>query len=117
MMNKFFRTMLFIVIAVFCNANVFPQALERPRPVEWNDLVHGARFLDRFLPMPKGMSDAVWGARGHGEWPNSNVFHTVSDNPIGPFKINNIIGKGHNLEVFCTRNGQYVLFDQELTVI
>jgi hypothetical protein len=135
--------------------NLFSQAVERPRPVEWNDLVYGTRFLDRFLPMPQGkLSENVWGAegsvpryidngiedvtysywggnivrgddgkyhlfvcgwpenspKGHAEWPNSDVFHTVSDNLTGPFKVQNHIGKGHNPEVFRAKNGQYVLY-------
>jgi hypothetical protein len=45
--------------------NLFSQAIERPRPAEWNGLVYGARFLDRFLPMPQGqLSGDVWGAKG-----------------------------------------------------
>ena len=31
------------------------QVTERPRPVEWEQLVPGARFMDRFLPMPDGV--------------------------------------------------------------
>jgi hypothetical protein len=134
---------------------LFSQAVERPRPTEWNDLVYGARFLDRFLPMPKGKSSGdTWGTKGvvpryidngiedrtysywggniirgddgkyhffvcgwlesspkgHAEWPNSDVFHVVSDNSVGPFKINKIIGKGHNPELFRTKDGKYVIY-------
>ena len=40
------------------------QITERPRPVEWDHLVEGARFIDRFLPMPAGkLSSDVWGAK------------------------------------------------------
>jgi hypothetical protein len=123
--------------------------------VEWNDLVYGARFLDRFLPMPQGkLSSNVWGVKGtatryvdngieneiysywggnivrgddgkyhlfvcgwlenspkgHAEWPNSYVFHTVSDNLAGPFKAVGTIGKGHNPEIFRAHNGQYVIY-------
>ncbi|MDR1338878.1 MAG: glycoside hydrolase family protein [Prevotellaceae bacterium] len=156
MMKNFFKTVLFTgIAAVFCNTGLFSQAIERPRPAEWNDLVYGARFLDRFLPMPQGkLSGDVWGAKGtvpryvdngmedgnysywggnilrgddgkyhlfvcgwlesspkgHAEWPNSIVFHTVCDNPVGPFKIKDNIGKGHNPEIFQTENGQYVIY-------
>jgi hypothetical protein len=45
--------------------DLYSQAIERPRPVEWNDLAYGGRFLDRFLPMPQGtLSENVWGAKG-----------------------------------------------------
>ena len=40
------------------------QITERLRPAEWNNLVEGARFIDRFLPMPAGkLSSDVWGAK------------------------------------------------------
>jgi hypothetical protein len=155
-MNRFFKTVIISSIFGLCTeAKMFSQAVERPRPAEWEQLVPGARFLDRFLPMPKGkLSKEVWGAegvvpryidngiedhtysywggnitrgddgkyhlfvcgwpesspRGHAEWPNSDVFHTVADNPVGPFKISRIIGKGHNPELFRAKNGQYVIY-------
>ena len=41
------------------------QWTERPRPPEWSQLVNGARFIDRFLPMPPGkLSSDTWGAPG-----------------------------------------------------
>lgn len=51
------------------------QVTERPRPAEWNHLVEGARFMDRFLPMPVGkLSSDVWGAK--------NVIPRYIDNGI-----------------------------------
>ena len=44
------------------------------------------------------------------EWPNSYVFHTVSDNLTGPFKPVRIIGKGHNPEMFRAKDGRYVVY-------
>jgi hypothetical protein len=40
------------------------QITERDRPTEWEDLVFGGRFMDRFLPMPvQGpLTDDTWGA-------------------------------------------------------
>ena len=133
----------------------FSQITERERPAEWKQLVKGARFMDRFLPM-KGnvLSSDTWGAdcvlpryvdngieygiwsywggnirkgedgkyhlfvcgwlecspKGHMEWPNSYVFHTVSDNLTGPFKPVRIIGKGHNPEIFRAKDGRYVVY-------
>lgn len=132
------------------------QITERERPAEWKDLVVGARFMDRFLPMPDGTrsNERIWGAdsvqnryvdngiecpeisfwggnilqdrdgmyhlyvcgwpesspRGHMFWSNSTVFHTVCDNPIGPFKIVNSIGKGHNPEAFRLKDGRVVVY-------
>ena len=41
---------------------VHAQVVERERPSEWSQLVEGARFMDRFLPMPKGETiEGVWG--------------------------------------------------------
>jgi len=131
------------------------QITERARPAEWDQLVPGARFIDRFLPMQgnnlssdtwgadsvkpryvdNGIEDRIWsywggnikkGAdgkyhlfvcgwlegspKGHREWPNSYVFNTVSDNLTGPFTLRNMIGKGHNPEVFQLKDGRYVLY-------
>lgn len=55
--------------------NTDAQVTERPRPVEWDHLVEGARFIDRFLPMPAGkLSSDVWGAK--------NVIPRYIDNGI-----------------------------------
>ncbi|MCC8089573.1 MAG: glycoside hydrolase family protein [Rikenellaceae bacterium] len=131
------------------------QVTERERPKEWDNLVAGARFIDRFLPMKgnvlssdtwgadgvvpryidNGIEDRIWSywggnikkgedgkyhlfvcgwlessPKGHGEWSNSYVFNTVSDNPSGPFRLRNMIGKGHNPEVYQLRDGRYVLY-------
>ncbi len=48
--------------------------------------------------------------KGHREWPNSHVFNAVSDNLSGPYMLRNMIGKGHNPEVFQLKDGRYVLY-------
>lgn len=133
----------------------FSQITERERPAEWKQLVKGARFMDRFLPMKgnvlssdtwgadcvlpryvdNGIEDGIWSywggnirkgedgkyhlfvcgwlecsPKGHMEWPNSYVFHTVSDNLTGPFKPVRIIGKGHNPEMFRAKDGRYAVY-------
>ena len=133
----------------------FSQVTERERPKEWDQLVNGARFMDRFLPMKgnklssdtwgtagvrpryvdNGIEDRIWSywggnirkgedgkyhlmvcgwleasPKGHMEWGNSLVFNTVSDNLTGPFKPVNIIGKGHNPEIFRAKDGRYVIY-------
>mgnify|MGYP000792957937 FL=1 len=133
----------------------FSQITERERPAERKQLVKGARFMDRFLPMKgnvlssdtwgadcvlpryvdNGIEDGIWSywggnirkgedgkyhlfvcgwlecsPKGHMEWPNSYVFHTVSDNLTGPFKPVRIIGKGHNPEMFRAKDGRYVVY-------
>ena len=47
---------------------------------------------------------------GHSFWPNSTVFHAVSDNSFGPFVVKDTIGKGHNPEVFRLSDGRYVIY-------
>lgn len=60
---------------LFGNQNIDAQITERPRPAEWDHLVEGARFMDRFLPMPAGkLSSDVWGAK--------NVIPRYIDNGI-----------------------------------
>lgn len=58
---------LLLCASIFCGLG-FPdlnaQIIERARPAEWDHLVEGARFMDRFLPMPKGkLASDVWGAK------------------------------------------------------
>lgn len=48
--------------------------------------------------------------KGHNTWPNSIVFHAVSDNSFGPFVVKDTIGKGHNPEIFRLKDGRYVLY-------
>ncbi|WP_339880637.1 glycoside hydrolase family protein [uncultured Algoriphagus sp.] len=48
--------------------------------------------------------------KGHHEWPNSIVVHAVSDNSMGPFKVLEEIGKGHNPEVYNTEDGRFVVY-------
>ncbi|WP_167618391.1 glycoside hydrolase family protein [Maribellus sediminis] len=149
---KLFFTLILGFIFAFSNA----QITERERPAEWDKLVFGGRFMDRFLPMPDlgGMTSNTWGAknvisrdvnngienplwsywggnirlmddgkyhlfvcrwaenspRGHMEWGNSNVVHTVAENPAGPYKVISEIGKGHNPEWYITKDGKFVIY-------
>lgn len=147
---------LTVIGAMFLSGNLaLAQITERLRPKEWDNLIEGARFVDRFLPMKgknltsdtwgvegvvpryvdNGIEDRVWsywggnikkGAdgnyhlfvcgwlesseKGHGEWPNSIVFNAVSNNITGPFTVRNVVGKGHNPEVYQLKDGRYVLY-------
>lgn len=55
-----FYTLLSLIIVAEINA----QDIERKRPVEWENLLNGGRFMDRFLTIPvKGdLKSDVWGA-------------------------------------------------------
>ena len=46
------KKLFFLMAASFLFAPVHAQITERERPAEWQHLVKGARFMDRFLPMP-----------------------------------------------------------------
>lgn len=48
--------------------------------------------------------------KGHMSWPNSIVYHAVSQNSYGPFKIKNTIGQGHNPEAFRLEDGRIVVY-------
>ncbi|TFH26398.1 MAG: hypothetical protein E4H10_07110, partial [Bacteroidia bacterium] len=52
------------LLGLLLNANLQAQITERERPAEWNDLVYGGRFMDRFLPMPPmgTLTSETWGA-------------------------------------------------------
>lgn len=52
---------VWLLASVVC-ASLEAQVTERTRPAEWEQLVPGARFMDRFLPMPDGVKGThVWG--------------------------------------------------------
>lgn len=149
------KKILFLSFILCLSSISFAQIVERSRPQEWDNLVLGSRFIDRFLPMDgkvlssdtwggenvkpryvdNGIEDNIWSywggnikkgpdgkyhlfvcgwletsAKGHAEWPNSIVFNTVSDNLTGPYRLKNVIGKGHNPEVFQLKDGRYVLY-------
>lgn len=151
MYKKLFLNLLLLSGA----SSLCSQVTERERPESWNQLVPGARFIDRFIAMPDGRSDAdAWGAaavksryvdngiedaeysfwggnvlrgdddkyhlfvcgwpenspKGHMFWPNSTVYHTVSDKLSGPYSIADTIGKGHNPEAFQLKDGRYVVY-------
>lgn len=55
----------FILFFLFMSLPLRAQIAERERPAEWDQLVKGARFMDRFLPMQgKILSSDTWGVDG-----------------------------------------------------
>ena len=51
------------LLAGACSLPAVAQVTERERPAEWENLVEGARFMDRIQPMKgKVLSADVWGA-------------------------------------------------------
>lgn len=56
------KKLFFLIAASFFLTSVDAQITERERPAEWQHLVKGARFMDRFLPMPDGIQiKGIWG--------------------------------------------------------
>ena len=149
------KKLLSLLALSFVGATLHAQVTDRERPAEWDHLIHGARFMDRFLPMPDGTKgQALWGTdsvqgryvdngiehpdisfwggnilqtpdgtyhlyvcgwpelspKGHMFWGNSTVFHATCDNPIGPFRIVNSVGKGHNPEAYRLDDGRIVVY-------
>ena len=48
--------------------------------------------------------------KGHMYWINSTVFHAVSDHSFGPYKIKDVVGPGHNPEIYQMEDGRYVVY-------
>lgn len=48
--------------------------------------------------------------KGHMFWKYSTVYHAVSDSPIGPFRVVNTVGKGHNPEAYRLDDGRVVVY-------
>ncbi|WP_139958695.1 glycoside hydrolase family protein [Flavicella sediminum] len=49
------------------------------------------------------------GKSGHVLWWDSEVAHAVSDTPLGPYKVVEVLGKGHNPEIYRLKNGTYIV--------
>lgn len=59
-----FKSILVLLATVLSSFSVTAQITEREQPTEWNLLVKGGRYMDRFLPMPAGkLSHKAWGAQ------------------------------------------------------
>ncbi|NJB83678.1 glycoside hydrolase family protein [Wenyingzhuangia aestuarii] len=41
---------------------------------------------------------------------HSRMFHAVATNSIGPFKVTQELGEGHNTEIFQLKDGRYVIY-------
>jgi len=64
-MNPKMKIVSIVILALFfVGLNVSAQSTERTRPAEWENLVFGGRFMDRFLPMPLTgeLTSDTWGA-------------------------------------------------------
>lgn len=111
--------------------------MDRFRPMEGSDLrsdVWGAEYVKpRFVD--NGIEDAFWSywggnivkgedgrwhlfvaawleasEKGHMEWGNSWVVHATAPTQHGPFRPQQIVGRGHNPEIYRTDDGTWVLY-------
>ena len=48
--------------------------------------------------------------RGHMFWPRSEIAHAVSNKPDGDFKVVEVLGKGHNPELFRCKDGSWAVY-------
>lgn len=48
--------------------------------------------------------------RGHMQWSKSIVVHATADNSVGPFKVKEVVGDGHNPEAFRLNDGRYLVY-------
>ncbi len=48
--------------------------------------------------------------KGHMAWHQSEVVRAVSKNRLGPYKVAEVIGPGHNPEVYRLKDGRYVCY-------
>ena len=73
------KALLFISVLVaihLITGDICAQITERERPEEWNNLVYGGRFMDRFLPIP------VMGSLSSDTWGIENVVPRYVENGI-----------------------------------
>lgn len=92
------RISLYILSLLLGLGSVSAQITERERPVEWEHLIPGGRFMDRFKAMPDGqLSYDVWGAK--------DVIPRFVDNGIEDKKISFWGGN-----ILQDKNGLYHLY-------
>lgn len=48
--------------------------------------------------------------KGHMAWPKSEVVRAVSRNRLGPYRVAEVLGPGHNPEAYPLKDGRYVVY-------
>jgi len=71
--NTVYFTLILMILLVVESSS---QVTERKRPEEWDNLVYGGRFMDRFLPMP------VEGKLTYNTWGAPNVIPRYAENGL-----------------------------------
>ena len=49
-------------------------------------------------------------SKGHMYWPNSEIAHAISNKPNGDFKVVEVLGAGHNPELFRCKDGSWAVY-------
>ena len=89
---------LTIIASLMLGTSLQAQITERERPTEWSQLIEGARFMDRFLPMPQGKT-------AQGIWGTDSILNRYVDNGIEDSKISFWGGN-----ILKTQDGKYHLY-------
>ena len=87
-----------IIASILVSTSLQAQITERERPAEWDQLIEGARFMDRFLPMPTGKT-------AQGIWGTDSILNRYVDNGIEDPEISFWGGN-----ILQTADGKYHLF-------
>jgi len=149
------RTMMSMAVCATC-LTAAAQDVQRPRPGGWDQIVPGARFMDRFDRPPAAIGPAItncwgvdavkprdirngmeapdysyWGGniteidgvyhlfvarwredapKGHMSWRSSEIAHCTSSRPDGDFRFVEVVGTGHNPELFRCKDGSWALY-------
>ena len=101
-MNTKLTIVFFTLVTFLSFSRLNAQITERERPKEWNNLVQGGRFMDRFLPIPTigNLTKDTWGA--------DDVVPRFVDNGIEDadwsyWGGNSILGDDGNYHLFVCR--------------
>lgn len=91
-------------------ANVIPRdiqnGIEDSKYSYWGgNIIHGKDGKEHLFVCRWNESEP----RGHSVWWKSEVVHAISDDPIGPYTVKDIIGKGHNPEIYQTKDGIWII--------
>ncbi len=126
------RYFIISVLVLVFTIQTQSQITKRERPKEWNNLVEGGRFLDRFLPIPTigKLSDKTWGSDDviprytdngieEKEWSywGGNILVAFSLNPEGPFEKfhSPLLSKSHEVMLWQEGTGIGVIASQSNT--
>lgn len=92
------RKLLFVLIVVLPFMRIAAQVTKRTLPKEWENLIYGAKFMDRFEPMPDGKTGVgIWGTQAV---QNRFVDNGIEDNTMSYWGGNIIKGNDGNYHLF-----------------